>query len=139
MTTRHAIVLIGPLVLAGCAASSTGPDQRSTVLVTRGEDIFFRETFGGNGRTCSTCHRAERNFMIDAAFIATLPPNDPLFVAERRPALSENFEKPQLMRALGLILENQDGFDDLENNFNLRGVPHVLAMRSSVASPDAGP
>jgi hypothetical protein len=38
------------------------------------------------------------------------------------------------MRAFGLILENQDGFDDLENNFNLRGVPHVLAMRSSVAS-----
>jgi len=136
MTRRHAIPLIGCLVLAGCSAPSTGPNQRSTVLIARGEDIFFQETFGGNGRTCSTCHRAERNFMIDAAFIATLPDDDPLFVAERRPTLRENFEKPQLMRALGLILENQDGFDDLENNFNLRGVPHVLAMRTSVASPD---
>ncbi len=136
MTTRHAIFLIGPLALAGCSVSSMGPDERSAVLIARGEDIFFRETFGGNGRTCSTCHRAERNFMIDAAFIATLPENDPLFVAERRPALRDNFEKPQLMRALGVILENQDGFDDLDNNFNLRGVPHVLAMRTSVASSD---
>jgi hypothetical protein len=25
-------------------------------------------------------------------------------------------------------LENQDGFDDLENKFTLRGVPHLLAL-----------
>jgi hypothetical protein len=39
------------------------------------------------------------------------------------------------MRGLGLILENQDGFDDLESNFNLRGVPPTLALRTSVDSP----
>lgn len=26
-----------------------------------GADIFFRETFNGNGRTCASCHRVERN------------------------------------------------------------------------------
>ena len=93
MTKRHVVLLIGLLALAGCSTLSMGPDPRSTVLIARGEDIFFRETFGGNGRTCSTCHRAERNFMIDAAFIATLPENDPLFVAERRPALRVGFDR----------------------------------------------
>ena len=38
------------------------------------------------------------------------------------------------MREFGLILENLDGFDDLSDRFVMRGVPHVLALRNSVAS-----
>ena len=80
-------------------------------------------------------HRENRNLTIDPDFIATLPPNDPLFVAEFVPALMCNnpagntgcrFKNPVLMRQFGLILENQDGFDDLANKFNIRGVPHTL-------------
>ncbi len=103
-----------------------------------GRDLFFNETFDGNGRTCSTCHREEDNFGLTPNFIATLPPDDPLFVAEQNSDLSKNFENPVLMRELGLILENQDGFGDLENDFNMRGVPHTLALRTSVESR-AGP
>ena len=44
--------------------------------------------------------------------------------------MAENFENPVLMRQFGLILENQDGFDDLATNFNMRGVPHTLARIS---------
>lgn len=106
--------------------------------IRRGERLFFEETFDGNGRTCATCHRAEDNFGLTPAFISTLPDDDPLFVAEQNPDLATNFENPRLMRELGLILENQDGFDDLATNFNLRGVPHTLALRTSVASA-AGP
>ncbi|MEK7829580.1 MAG: hypothetical protein AAB401_00760, partial [Acidobacteriota bacterium] len=80
----------------------------------------------------------DNNLTIDPAFIAKLPPTDPLFVAEFVPALKENFEKPELMRKFGLILENQDGFDDLANRFNMRGVPHTLGMRVSINSL-AGP
>jgi hypothetical protein len=40
------------------------------------------------------------------------------------------------MRRFGLILENLDGFDDLEQRFVLRGVPHLLGLRSSIQSPD---
>ncbi|HET6202715.1 MAG TPA: hypothetical protein VFI25_07920 [Planctomycetota bacterium] len=108
-------------------------------LVAKGADLFFRETFGGNGRTCGTCHPAGNNFTIDPKFIAGLPPNDPLFVAEFEPALSRNFEKPELMRRVGLILENVDGFDDLEHRFVMRGVPHTLAMRTSIAAPPPAP
>lgn len=109
-------------------------EDKHAILVAKGEQIFFNETFNGNGRTCGTCHRREDNFAISPNFIATLPKTDPLFVAEFNPALSKNFEKPELMRKFGLILENLDGFDDLENKFVLRGVPHVLAQRLSVNS-----
>lgn len=100
----------------------------------RGRALFFNETFAGNGRTCGTCHRAEDNFTLTPAFIATLPPDDPLFVAETNPALAANFENPRLIRAFGLILENMDGFEDLANIFVLRGIPHTLAQGTSVES-----
>jgi len=107
-------------------------------IVKRGETLFFEETFDGNGRTCGTCHPRENNFTLDSAFIATLPNDDPLFVAETNPDLAENFENPRLMRQLGLILENLDGFGDLANVFVMRGIPHTLALKTSVAS-GAGP
>ena len=118
--------------LVSCSAPPPDPQQ---ALIERGRELFFNETFAGNGRTCGTCHREEANFAIDPGFIATLPPTDPLFVAEFVPALRENFENPRLMREFGLILENLDGFDDLPNKFVMRGVPHTLALRTSVASP----
>jgi mono/diheme cytochrome c family protein len=117
------------------AACDSKPPDPQAALIAKGREIFFNETFNGNGRTCGTCHREESNFTIDPAFIATLPKTDALFVAEFNPDLKQNFENPRLMREFGLILENLDGFDDLANKFTLRGVPHVLALRSSIASP----
>ncbi|MEW6682811.1 MAG: hypothetical protein AB1451_07795 [Nitrospirota bacterium] len=120
----------GLSTLSACKAPPPSPSD----LVSKGREIFFNETFNGNGRTCGTCHPAQNNFTLDPAFIATLPATDPLFVAEFNPDLTENFENPALMRQFGLILENLDGFDDLENTFVMRGVPHVLALRTSVNS-----
>ncbi len=111
-----------------------GARARRARLIARGEAIFFNETFGGNGRTCGTCHPAENNFTLDPAFIATLPPDDPLFVAEHAPALG-GLENPRLLREFGLILENLDGFD---RPGVLRGVPHTLGLSTSVQS-FAGP
>jgi mono/diheme cytochrome c family protein len=122
------------LVVTALVACRPTPPTPEPDLIGRGRDIFFNELFDGNGRTCGTCHRAEENFGLTPAFIATLPSEDPLFVAETNPDLAENFENPRLMREFALILENQDGFDDLENNFNMRGIPHTLAMRTSVDS-----
>ena len=133
---RTAIFLAGAALLVTCAVVPHPPPDPREQLVERGREIFFNETFAGNGRTCGTCHPAQNNFTINAAFIATLPPTDPLFVAEFVPALKKNFEKPELMRKFGLILENLDGFDDLENGFVMRGVPHTLGLRNTVASPD---
>ena len=107
-------------------------------LIAEGEDLFFNETFAGNGRTCGTCHPAENNFTIDPAFIATLPANDPLFVAEFNPDLAE-LENPALMRDYGLILANLDGLDDPTNKFVMRSVSHTLGMSMSIQSSATEP
>jgi hypothetical protein len=96
-------------------------------LVGRGAQLFFNETFGGNGRTCGTCHRAEDNLTIDAAFIATLPQSDALFVAENNPALTQ-LEDHALLRSRALIRENVDGFDDPTHKFVERSVNHTFSL-----------
>ena len=121
-------------VLLLLACPPVEPPDPGDDLVKRGEVLFFEGTFDGNGRTCGTCHPRENNFTLDPEFIATLPNDDPLFVAETNPDLAKGFENPRLMRQLGLILENLDGFSDLENVFVMRGIPHTLALRTSVAS-----
>lgn len=102
--------------------------------ILQGAELFFNERFGGNGRTCGTCHPADNNLTLDPGFIAMLPPDDPLFVAEVSPALA-GLENSRLLRQFGLILENLDGFEVVPV---MRGVPHTLAMARSVAS-SSGP
>lgn len=121
------------------ASAQIGPNPNPTTAlhfsIRRGRNSFFNETFNGNGRTCGTCHREDGNLTIDAEFIDDLPPNDPIFVAEFVPALAHNFENPVLMRKLGLILENPDGFDNLPSKFVMRGVPHTLALLQNTLTP----
>jgi len=107
-----------------------------------GADIFFKETFNGNGRTCGTCHRVERNFTIDAPFIARLPSSDPLFIAENTTdnLALDNLEVPAQMRARGLILENIDGTlpEGPTVRFVLRSVPHNLSQGVSIKGGGVG-
>ena len=115
------------------------PSGDEADLVALGEDIFFNETFGGNGRTCVTCHRPEDNWRITPAFIATLPDDDPLFIHEFAPEFRDNFEKADLLREWGLVLMNPDGFGDLENDFVMRTVNSLRSVRTSVEGmPHAG-
>lgn len=99
-------------------------------LVLEGLRLFLEEDFGGNGRTCASCHPPTHNFTIDAKFIEGLPETDPLFVADSDPALAD-LEVSSLLRKHGLILENLDGFDQPGV---LRGVPHMLGLSQSVAT-----
>ena len=132
-----------PEVLAGTAgagiATTTAMSAAASpldVLIEQGARLFFDHTFEGNGRTCGTCHPANRNFTIDTAFISGLPPNDPLFVAETNPALAQ-LERPALMRQFGLILENVDGLADPTNKFVMRSVSHTLGMQVSLTTDQA--
>ena len=77
-----------------------------------GEQLFFGETFNGNGRTGGTCHRAENNFTIDPAFIATLPHDDALFVAEFNTELA-GLEDTTALRQFGLIRANEGGLSTI--------------------------
>ena len=101
--------------------------------VCAGADIFFRETFGGNGRTCGSCHPMGNNLTIDVPFVDQLHaqnPGDPLFVAEFVPQLSQ-LETVDL-RAVGAILENVDGFEDPPNKFVSRAVNHLFSLQTSI-------
>jgi len=110
-----------PLVVAGAVS----------VDICTGADLFLRETFNGNGRSCATCHPVANNFTIDKKFIATLPANNPLFIAEFNLTLKQ-LEIPAQMRARSLILENVDGLQAPTTKFVLRTVPHNLSMGTSV-------
>jgi hypothetical protein len=101
--------------------------------VCAGADIFFRETFGGNGRTCGSCHPMANNLTIDKPFIDQLHAQnsrDPLFVNEFNPQLTQ-LETVDL-RASGAILENVDGFQDPPNKFVSRAVNHLFSLRTSI-------
>ena len=102
-------------------------------LVAQGRRLFLDETFNGNGRTCGTCHVESNNFTVDPEHISTLPPSDPLFVAETNPALAA-LENPDLMRRFGLILVNADGFDP-QRGFVLRAAQNVQALGNSTTAP----
>jgi hypothetical protein len=99
-----------------------------------GADLFFRDAFGGNGRACGTCHTAQFDFTIGPEFIASLAPDDPLFVAENSPALVQ-LERPDLMRGFGLILENVDGAEAPTTKFVMRAVPHCFSLATSITPP----
>ena len=140
MQHSYRLILVGVSIASGVlavfvpeiAAAQADPSNRR--LIELGGELFMKETFEGNGRTCASCHPPTNNFTIDPAFIATLPDDDPLFVAEFNPDLAE-LEDPTLMRRFGLITENADGFD---RPGVLRGVPHTLGLRTSTAVNPAG-
>jgi cytochrome c peroxidase len=107
------------------APAELTPLMSQADLIAMGEDLFFNETFGGNGRTCGTCHRREDAFGLSPATVASLPMSDPLFLAETDANLT-NLEHPPLMRsARALILENIDGFASPPV---FRNSPHLLNL-----------
>ena len=107
-------------------------------IVADGADLFFRGTFGGNGRTCGTCHRAENNLALDVDFIETLRSRDDLFIAER--PVSEGgvpgLERPSLLRRHGQVLMNSDGFENPTGKFVMRAVQHMLSLATSITPSD---
>jgi cytochrome c peroxidase len=122
--------LASPAGVASAAVPTSDP------LIQRGFAVFFEETFGGNGRTCGSCHRAENNFTIDAPFIATLPDSDPLLKAARDvPGLEGiRLDDPLgLILESGLILENLDGPSPEGHVF--RSVQHTLGLTATTTRP----
>jgi hypothetical protein len=138
--------LFGPASLLSLLSPRLAEADSTQILIAHGlvsqnvgdgADLFFRGLFGGNGRTCATCHRAENNQGLDLAFIQTLPPTDKLFVAEQQGGVP-GLERPLLMRGHAQILENVDGFENPTQKFVMRGVPHTLSLAISILAPAGG-
>ena len=133
---RHRQVRLPGHETAALGFDPTSPTRATdfATLVAQGRRLFLHETFNGNGRTCGTCHVETNNFTIDPQFISTLPASNPLFVAETNPALA-TLENPDLLRRLGLILVNADGFDPSRGSV-LRATQNVQALRNSTIPQD---
>lgn len=73
----HAAICIA---LLGGSAVAYGAEPRSPI--SEGQRLFERETFGGNGRTCLTCHGRETGTLsaADAAARFLADADDPLFL-----------------------------------------------------------
>jgi hypothetical protein len=69
------------VVTAGQTATINFSLVEAAMDLSEGERLFDHETFGGNGRTCATCHMAATGTITLQAIAARLnaSPNDPLF------------------------------------------------------------
>ena len=105
-----------PLVAEGLSSSST---RRSAATAAPAAPATARTTTSPSTPTSSR----------------TLPPDDPLFVAETNPALA-GLENPALMRGSGSFSRTSTASTGTE--FVLRSVPHTLGLQVSLSRPARG-
>jgi cytochrome c peroxidase len=75
MGLRHCLVMVGAAATLGCANAPEPAPPAS--LEETGRTLFTQETFGGNGRVCSTCHEPDQFGTITPAFVQELFASDP--------------------------------------------------------------
>lgn len=79
---RNIVCSAAGVVLVGAFLSSVTATGGVSSVSKLGERLFEQETFGGNGRTCRTCHSADTGTVSpqDAAKRLKQNPDDPLFL-----------------------------------------------------------
>jgi cytochrome c peroxidase len=82
MKTRRVLAALTGLVFVGVLAATLSGQGGSGSNRPDGQQLFERETFGGNGRTCATCHSRATGTVSpsDAQARFQANPNDPLFL-----------------------------------------------------------
>src|SRR5271154_5616162 len=97
-----ATVCLIALLPTSAAAQLTA---QQAALIERGFKVFNKETFKGNGRTCSTCHLPSADFNVSPADIPTLSAHQKklLFAPNVKPgaAGSGSLENPTIIQNLG--------------------------------------
>lgn len=81
--TGYVMTACTGLLLFAITISISGREQTTNAGIPKdGQQLFERETFGGNGRTCATCHSRETGTVSpeDAQQRLQQDPNDPLFL-----------------------------------------------------------
>ena len=82
MTLRRLFGAMTVLAFVGVLVTTLSGQGRSGSNRPDGQQLFERETFGGNGRTCATCHSRATGTVSpeDAQARLAANPNDPLFL-----------------------------------------------------------
>jgi cytochrome c peroxidase len=117
-----------PINLTGATMSMLADSQ-----ILQGERLFMLETFGGNGRTCVTCHVPNQSFGlqpfdVQARFATVATTYDSLFVGEVSPSAFSSADP---------------GFDYNLNVLTLTaavstGAPCTGELRGIITSPSSG-
>jgi hypothetical protein len=78
-----ALVAVTIAASFGARLAANDDDTAARLSADPGRHVFERETFGGNGRTCLTCHSRGTGTVspADAQERFSRHPNDPLFSA----------------------------------------------------------
>ena len=108
-------------------------------LVARAPTFLQRDS---SAATAAPAAPAIRRTTTSRSIPSTSPPCRPTIRCSWRrpiPDLASNFENPTLMRAVGLVLENMDGFENLQTKFVLRGVPHLWRCSTRASRSPARP
>jgi cytochrome c peroxidase len=130
---RRAPVCLGIaalLVWVACGASAAyALTREQDKLIDKGFKIFTKQTFKGNGRTCSTCHLAASEFNVSPADIPTLSAHQRklLFATSVTPgnAGAGSLENPTMVEQLGLFNIND----------NVGGDPSEVGTGNNPAGP----
>lgn len=95
----------GLLAVAMYVSVSASDDVNQRANAMSGKHLFERETFAGNGRTCSTCHSESTGTVSpeDAQRRFTANPNDPLFVHDGSDDFQGNGVSRMLANATVLV------------------------------------
>lgn len=153
--TKTRTLICGLLLIGGSAAAEDGYGplimHGIDEEVAIGADLFFSETFGGNGRTCATCHFADANYTLPADLtgisdqdpLMIADPDNPAFVAELELCDPlDGSEDCQAIRQNGLILVNADGHNTAPDGFrsySMRSVPHLLSLPTTLDTGGQNP
>ena len=97
---------VGLIAMLPTSAAAQLTAQQAA-LIERGFKVFNKETFKGNGRTCSTCHLPSADFNVSPADIPTLSAHQKkmLFAPNVKPgaAGAGSLENPVMVQNLGLF------------------------------------
>jgi hypothetical protein len=98
--TWWSIVVIHALASLALSQNAWAFDVKNAELIDKGFHVFTKETFNGNGRTCSTCHIPKDDYTISPADLPTLSAHDRNLVLATH---NSQLENPTLVNQFGLF------------------------------------
>jgi len=110
--------------------NSLGEVVLTTALtaVAQGRNLFFKETFDGNGRTCETCHKENEKFGLTSATIANLKKTDSLFRNEQNVNMLVVNAMGSILPSLEEMAKPSDFFISDTLTGSLGGSAQILAI-----------
>lgn len=138
--------------LAGCQGSPDDTEEESVgeaqaavcqnqSSLKEGKRLYEKETFGGNGRTCATCHSKKTGTVspadAQARFVAN--PNDPLFIYDGSDDFQGNGATRMLDDATVLVRVKLPPFITLADDPAATSVVLVRGIPSTINTPALDP